>query len=233
MRVIGSLLCMLAWATSAYAGALTRETADFPELPPPPGGSAQWIAKSMRLNGLAMTVQSFQSRSTVDAVLRHYESWSNSRGHGETRRMRAANDQLLSIRLEPYIATIQAHAAAGRTIGTIVVSRLLSSKLVASETRFPRPATARVVNLQQFDDDGMEAEHISLISDRAPHVEAHSFAESLRDDNWVVTREQPMQHIARGYVVEAQKGSQLAALTIFPSEASTSTTAIVVVWKKT
>ena len=234
MRVLGwMLLSLFALAGSAQAGALARETAAFPELPPPPGGSAQWIARSMRMNGLAMTLQSFESRLTPDAVLNHYESWSGSRGHGESRRSRSAQGQQLSLDLEPYLVTIEAQASAGRTVGTILVSKGPESTPARIATTFPRPGSTRVVNLQQFDDEGVEAEHISLISQRAPHVEAQAFAQVLESEGWVLIREQPMQQLDRGRVLEAQKGAQLASLTIFPHQSSSTTTAVVIVWKKT
>jgi hypothetical protein len=233
MRVFEWVLTLLfAFAGSAQAGALARETAAFPELPPPPGGSAQWIARSMRMNGLAMTLQSFQSRLTADAVLSHYESWSRSRGHGKSRRSRSAGGQQLSLDLEPYLVTIEAQASAGRTIGTILVSKGPKSSPPLITTAFPTPASTSVVNLQQFEDEGIEAEHISLISERAPHVEAQAFARVLEREDWVLTREQPMRQLVRGRVLEAQKGAQLASITIFPHQLSGTTTAVVIVWKK-
>ena len=234
MRVLEWLLLSLfALAGSAQAGPLARETAAFPELPPPPRGSAQWIARSMRMNGLAMTLQSFESRLTADVVLSHYESWSRSRGHGESRRSRSAQGQQLSLHLEPYLVTIEARAAAGRTVGTILVSKGPKSAPAHIATTFPRPSSTRIVNLQQFEDQGVEAEHISLISQRAPHVEAQAFAQVLQREDWVLIREQRMQQLVRGHVLEAQKGAQLASITIVPHHASSTTTAIVIVWKKT
>jgi hypothetical protein len=233
MRVLEWLLlslCVL--AGSARAGAIARETAAFPELPAPPGGSVQWIARSMRMNGLAMTLQSFESRLTADAVLSHYESWSRSHGHGESRRSRFAKGQQLLLELEPHLVTIQAQSAAGRTVGTILVSEIPKSARPRIRTAFPRPGSTRIVNLQQFEDEGIEAEHISLISQRAPHVEAQAFAQLLVERDWTLIREQPMQQIVRGHVLDAQKGAQLASVTIFPHQASSTTTAILIVWKK-
>jgi hypothetical protein len=233
MRVLeGVLLVALAFAGSAQAGELARETAVFPEVPPPPAGSAQWIARSMRMNGLAMTLQAFQSRLPADAVLSHYESWSRTRGHGESRRSRSAQRQQLSLDLAPYLVTIEAQALAGRTVGTILVSKGPKSTPPRTATAFPRPGSTRVVNLQQFEDDGVEAEHISLISQRAPHVEAQAFARVLEREDWVLIREQPMQQLIRGRVLEAQKGAQLASITIFPDQSSSTTTAVLIVWKK-
>jgi hypothetical protein len=233
MRVLEwVLLLAFALAGSAQAGALARETAAFPQLPAPPSGSAQWISRSMRMNGLAMTLQAFQSRLTADAVLSHYESWSRSRGHGKSRRSRSAQGQQLSLDLGSYLVTIEAQTSAGRTVGTILVSKGPNSTPPRIATAFPRPASARVVNLQQFEDEGVEAEHISLISQRAPQVEAHAFARALEREDWVLIREQPMQQLVRGRVLEAQKGAQLASITIFPHQTSSTTTAVLIVWKK-
>jgi hypothetical protein len=41
-----------------------------------------------------------------------------------------------------------------------------------------------------------------------------------------------MRQLVRGRVLEAQKGAQLASITIFPHQLSGTTTAVVIVWKK-
>ena len=75
-------------ALPAAAGSLARATEALPELGAPPQGSAQWIARSMRMNGLPMTLKAFESRLTPDAVLSHYEgSLLKSTGAHEARRL--------------------------------------------------------------------------------------------------------------------------------------------------
>jgi hypothetical protein len=50
------------------------ERAALPDLAAPPQGTAQWIARNMRMNGLPMSLKAFESRLAPDAVLAYYES---------------------------------------------------------------------------------------------------------------------------------------------------------------
>src|SRR5687768_9151064 len=85
-------------ALPAQAGSLTRATESLPDLGAPPQGAAQWIAKSMRMNGLPMTLKVFETRLTPDAVLSHYESSVKAAGAHESRRMTNAPWQVLMVK---------------------------------------------------------------------------------------------------------------------------------------
>ncbi len=229
---IGFVSIALFFACSIQASTLARTTAEFPEVPAPPSGEAQWVAKSMRLNGLPMTLKSFHSRMNPDAVLHYYDSWSKHRGSSASTRSSSMDWQILALKFEQFFITIQARSSDEGSHGTIAVSPSLSRASVQLETGFPIPASTKIVNLQQYDDRDAQAEHISLSSKRPPHIEARAFVQLLGGNGWSVIRQQRMQDIARGYVIEAQLGAQQALLTIFPDRVDGSSTAVIIVWRK-
>lgn len=224
---------------AARAGALARITASLPEVPPPPQGQAQWVAKSMRMNGLPMTLQVFQSRLSPDELLNYYESQAYRGGHGEFRRSTNGDWQLLGIKSPQHYVTVQVRAAMNGSEGTIAVSppigpasQSATAKIARKITSdFPRPRTARILNLQEYEDAGIESEHLSLSSPRSATTEARAFVGELIRNGWQVIRQQPMRATAHGVVIEAQRGAQQALLTLQPGRAQSSTT-IVVVWRK-
>lgn len=224
------LLLVLASGPAA-AHDFTSITRTLAIVPSPPQGQSEWVARSMRLNGLPMTLKSFQSRLTPDAVLRHYESTIGARGAASSFRTRQGHCQTLSIRDHAELITIEAQATIAGSTGTIAVTPMLNVAQLRVETSFPRPATTSVVNLQEFDDDGIEAEHISLSSVRSVVVEAQGFAQALQRAGWQMVRLQPMKAAPSGRVLEAQKGAQQAFLTITRNGVRPATS-IVVVWRK-
>jgi hypothetical protein len=131
-----------------------------------------------------------------------------------------------------HAITIQARATSHGSEGTMIVSPSFARASLRLQTTFPRPATTRVVNLQQYDDDGTEAEHISLSSPRSPAVELHAFSQLLARTGWKVLREGRAHQHERTYVLEAQRNSQHAFLTLLPDAAQPATTAIVIAWRK-
>lgn len=224
------LLIMI--CVTADAGTLARITGPLPQVPQPPQGEAQWIAKSMRMNGLPMTLQSFQSRLKPDELLSYYESQAYRWGHSEHRRSMNRDWQLLGIKTSQHYITVQARATISGSEGTITVSPAPERATARVASDFPRPGTVRIVSLQEYEDAGVESEHLSLSSPRAVMVEAQAFTQVLTRAGWQVIRQGPMQETVRGVVIEAQRGAQQALLTLQPDHAYPSLTAIVIAWRK-
>ncbi|MFL6551145.1 MAG: hypothetical protein ACJ8OJ_20810 [Povalibacter sp.] len=218
--------------TSVMAGSLARITAALPDLPAPPQGTAQWVARSMRLNGMPMTVKLFESHLAPDEVFNFYEKELPGSSRNEFRREARGSQQLLSIRSAQYLITVEALATVSGSRGTITVSEPPDRVKPRVVSRFPHPATARLVNCQEYDDDGIEAEHLSFASVRSPGVEAQAFAQELTQAGWQIVRNASMQMIGRGVVIEAQQGAQVAQLTLQPDQSRLAATSIVVVWRK-
>jgi hypothetical protein len=226
-------LAMLTWlASSAHAGSLSGATEALPSLGPPPQGSAQWVAKSMRMNGLPMTLKTFESRLTPDAVLSHYESFGKTRGTHESRRTTNAPWQVLMLKSEDHFITVHARSVAHGSEGTILVSPALEPASLRMRTDFPRPTSTRIVNLQQYDDDGVQSEHISLSSHRAPFTELHDFSQLLISDGWTVIDTRPTREVQRGFVLEVQRRAEHALIVFVPNAAQPTTTAIAITWRK-
>jgi hypothetical protein len=221
------LLCAL---PGAWAGALSRITAALPDVPAPPQGHVEWIAPSMRLNGLPMTLKTFESGLTPADVFNYYEREAARWGHNEFRRTTTAAAHVLSIRSNRYAITVEASDTVRGCQGTITVSGLPERYVASTQSRFPHPRTTRILNRQEYDDDGIEAEHLSLSSARSSGIEANAFVAELNRAGWQVVRHESAQ--ARGVVIEAQRGAELAQLTLQPDRSGAATTAIVIVWKK-
>lgn len=219
-------------ALPAHAGSLSRTTEALPSLAAPPQGQAQWIAKSMRMNGLPMTMKVFESRLTPDAVLSHYESSLKGSGVHESRRMNNAPWQVLMLKSADHFITVHARAVAHGSEGTILVSPAIEPASLRMRTNFPRPASTRIVNLQQYDDDGVQSEHISLTSNRASFGELHDYSQLLISEGWTVIDTRPTHEVPRGFVLEVQRQTEHALIVIAPNAAQPTTTAISIVWRK-
>lgn len=227
-----SALLLIVLVLPANAERLIRTAANLPDLAAPPQGSAQWIARSMRMNGLPMTLKAFESRLSPDAVLSYYESQLQSSGSHETRRSVNAAWRVLMFKSHDHFITVHARPAAAGSEGTILVSPALDPAVLSLQSDFPRPPTARIVNLQQYDDDGMQSEQLSLSSDRSPFIEAKAFSQLLITNGWNIIDTRPTQQSHRGFVLEAQRQAEQALLVIMPDAARPANTAIVVTWKK-
>jgi hypothetical protein len=186
----------------------------------------------MRMNGLPMTLKTFQSRLDADRVFDHYESLSHRWGRSEFRRAIDGGRKVLAIRSAAFLITVEARETIAGCEGTITVSGLPENAAAPGRTEFPHPSTARIVSRQEYEDAGTEAEHLSFASSRAVVAETEAFADKLSRAGWQILRRQSMEGRGRGVVIEAQNGAQHALVTIQADRTDPSTTAIVVVWRK-
>jgi hypothetical protein len=226
------ILFLFMVCASTHASELTRITTRFPDVPAPPQGSVQWIAKSMRMNGVPMSLRSLRSKLSSDAVLAYYESWSRQQASAERIRSRIGLEDVLGIKSGRHLISIRVQRGVSDTQGTITCSLASFADTPPVSTAFPAPSSVRLVNLQQYEDESGEAEHISFVSTRAPHVEALAFAHRLEDKGWTILRHQSMRASMRGYVIEAQRGAQHAQLSILPGEGLSVGTQVLIVWEK-
>lgn len=226
-----ALTCVLAaMSLAVHASSLSEATDALPEIAAPPGGQAFWIARSMRLNGVPMTMKSFSTSTNASEVLNHYERELRQSSDQSTRRSRNGGWDVLSVLASTYFVTVRARNTVRGSEGTIAVSRPLQHSRASHATRFPHPQIARVVNLQQYDDDGIEAEHISLVSSRSVSMLARDFTDSLTRDGWQLLRSESSAKRG-GHVIEAQKAAALAFIHIQRRERGADS-AITVVWRK-
>jgi hypothetical protein len=232
MRAVFCILASFSIAAAMFmnpaaASDFTRITRALTDLPAPPHGRSEWIARSMRMNGLPMTIKSFRSRLTADDLCQHYEA-AGLRQHVTTRRSRNGEWSVLSIKARNELITIQARDTVAGSEGTMTVSPILEKARLNVVTTFPRPLSTSVVNLQEYDDEGIEAEFISLASSRSITVEGQAFMDKLQRDGWQI-QQRPAQSGVR--IIEAQKGAQHALLNLMRNHAQPGT-AIVVVRRK-
>ncbi|HEY0686310.1 MAG TPA: hypothetical protein VGD45_28475 [Steroidobacter sp.] len=226
----GVLLASSVVVTFAHAGEIASLTSGFPEPAPPPNGEAQWVAQSMRMNGLPMTIKAFKTSADVDDVIYFYEHWWRAKGKADYTRSQRGEWSILGIKTAEHYITVQARPTLGGSEGTIAVSGD-PGKVKRVATRFPHPKSATVVTLQEYEDFGIRSEHITLLSGRAPNIEAREFAEMLTRSGWKLVMDQRAKK-TQGHVIEAQKNAQHAHLSFLPGRELGATTAVTVVWKK-
>jgi hypothetical protein len=225
-----ALLASSVVAAGAHAGEIAALTSRFPEPAAPPNGEAQWVAQSMRMNGLPMTIKAFKTSANVDEVIYFYERWWRGRGKADYTRDQLGEWRILGIKTDDYYITVQARRTLAGAEGTIAVSADPRS-VKRSTTKFPHPKTANVVTLQEYEDFGVQSEHITLLSQRAASIEARDFAKLLVRGGWHLVLDQRATK-AQGHVIEAQKDAQHVRLSFVPGRDLGATTAVTVVWQK-
>lgn len=227
----GLALLLICVSTSGVAASIARQAAKLPDIAAPPGGHAEWVARAMRLNGVPMTIKSFTAKSNADEVLHHYERTLRTSADSQTRRTQEGQWQILSVMNEHSYVTVRATNGVDGATGTVTVTPSLEDAQPHKHTRFPHPNSAQLISIQEYEDEGVEAEHLSFVSRRSAAVEGHQFAAVLEQRGWQVLRDEPSGRARTAHVVEAQNASALAFIHLRRADTGGLTT-ILVVWRK-
>jgi hypothetical protein len=217
---------------TAHAGSIARAAARLPDVPAPPRGQVNWIAESMRMNGLPMTIKAVYAQSSIDELLHFYETWSKQLTDAQTRRRHTANTEVLSIKAEDSLITIEVARTLRGAQGTIVTTAPIEQASLIKDTSFPHPPSLQVANLQQYEDAGREAEHITFTSSRTPFIEAQAIASVLDSHGWTVLAQHPAETALQMYVIEAQRNTEQARIMVAPDRSQRTYTMITVIWRK-
>jgi hypothetical protein len=216
--------------TTCDAGAIAAQVRQLPDIPAPANGASAWVARAMRLNGVPMTIKRFTSSMNAEEVLHGYERTLRTRADMQTRRTQEKDWRVLAVMTGGYYATIRARDTNRGSEGTITVTPPLAHAKARKHTRFPHPRTAEILSVQEYDDDGIEAEHIGFVSRRSAALEARAFATALAKADWQLLRDEPTARHG-GHVIEAQKAAEFAFINVRRAERGEATM-ILVVWRK-
>lgn len=229
--MIKTLACLsLALSGAAHAGSIAKAVASLPDLPVPPQGETEWVARSMRMNGLPMTIQTLVSRSAPSEVIHFYESWAKHQNSAQTRQWHTRDAQVLSIRAASYLATVELRRVVGGSQGTIVISSPPEKSSLMTSTQFPHPSSWRVANLQQYEDDGKETEHITFTSTHEPANEAQVILEMLAASGWTLINKDAAR--VHDVLLEWQRNAELARVVVTSGTDHRANTLITVLWSK-
>ncbi len=224
-----ALFALCAATPLVAASPVAEEVRTLPDIGAPAGGKAAWIARAMRLNGVPMTIKSFTAATNAAEVLHQYERRLRRSADMKTRRARHGSWHVLGVMTTEYYATIRTRDTPQGTEGVIIVTPPLADVKPMKRTRFPLPESTTVVSLQEYDDAGVEAEHITLASPRSVVLEARAFTAQLSRHGWQLLRSEATK-AGDGHVIEAQRAAALAFITLRRAEQGGST--ILVVWRK-
>lgn len=229
--MIKALPCLLvAFMSTVHAGAISKAVASLPALPAPPQGMTEWVARSMRMNGLPMTIQMLVSRSVPDNVIHFYESWAKHQDGVQTRQWHTRNTQVLSIRAASYLATIELRRVVDGSQGTIVISSPPEKSSPMTSTQFPHPDSWRIANLQQYEDNGKDTEHITFTSAREPQSEAQTILQLLAARGWTLIDKNAVG--VNEVSLELQRNAELARVVVNHGTDHHANSLITILWSK-
>ena len=179
------IMLLVALMSIAPAGGQARAAEPWPHIDLPPKGDVQWVARSLRVNGVPTSILQFQSPLSQNEILDYYRSrWSN--GYAHVPQVHTLGDAaVMSQEHGSYLMTVKVEAAGrGASHGLISIALLAG----ASADRDPAPlllmSGAGVISVLESDDGGVNSRQVMILSPHQPAAVAQFYQSSLDNAGW-------------------------------------------------
>jgi hypothetical protein len=172
------------WLLGAQAARASSEP--WPELPSPPKAKVQWVAESMRVNGVPMRVQHFDSQAPRSEIVEYYRAYWTGGGYPMKPSVRALDDSIVVGQMHgPYLMTIKVKDGPhGTSEGLISVSRVLGSKVERSPGELPLMPGARVAQVVESYDAGRASREVLVSNPQGVPLVVSYYQSALGEAGW-------------------------------------------------
>ena len=190
------LTCAPAPAAAQAPASFTRGPTPWPELPAPPRARVQWVSDDMRVNGVPMRIQRFDSQASREEVVAFYVAhWKLPQQPEQPGRTVAAvtprgPDVIVGRAHGPFYSVVKVRAAGSGSEGTMSTSQLLGTEPVLDAAGVPSPQGAQVVNVVEAIDNGKRNKQVLFVSRDSADSVAGYYLRTLRSAGWTLLQEQ-------------------------------------------
>jgi hypothetical protein len=162
-----------------------QATENWPELPLPPKADVQWVAQSMRVNGIPTRVMQFQSRANRAEIVEYYRAhWSG--GYPLKPSVKAVEDStVVGQKHGPYLMTVTVRDAAhDGSQGLISVAQMAGSKVDLEPRDLPMMPGAHVIRVVESDDPGKHSRELVVIAPQPAQSVVNFYQAHYQNAGW-------------------------------------------------
>jgi len=206
-RTLGMLFALL-----AAGGAWGAEP--WPEMPSPPKAKVQWVADSMRVNGVPTRVMQFQSQAGRAEIVEYYRAyWSGGYPTKPSIKLLGAST-VISQKHGPYLMTVKVEdALRGSSQGLIAVSQVAGSKVEFNAGTLPLMPGARIVSVVESSDPGKRNREVVVFNRQALASVMQFYQASYENNGWRQVQNNEASHASNSpggmFAVFARDGTEV------------------------
>jgi hypothetical protein len=188
-----ALAAVLAGAmfTLLAAGGRAWAVEPWPEVPLPPKADVQWVAQSMRVNGVPTRVMQFQSRADRTEIVAYYRAYWSGYKYAPSIHAMGEAATVVGQMHGPYVMTVKVEDAphgAGSTaasVGLISVAQVIGSKVERDPGQLPLMNGAHVLSVVESDDPGKHSRTVVVLTPQPPTSVTQFYQTSFVNAGWL------------------------------------------------
>ena len=176
---VGTVLTVLAGPGHALA------VEPWPEMPLPPKANVQWVAQSMRVNGVPTRVMQFQSSVGRAEIVAYYRAhWSGGYEHEPSVHVLPTQSVVGQLH-GAYLMTVKVEDAAhGASHGLISVAQVIGVEADLNPGQLPMITGAHVVSVVESDDPGKHSRDTVVLAPQPPASVIQFYQASFVNAGW-------------------------------------------------
>lgn len=204
---------------------------DMPEIEAPTGCHTAWIARKMIRNGLPMSIRAFSSNESATEISEYFlHEWKKNALSPMGELLKEGRRRVGVLKGDYYIS-VESYPTLRGSEGFIVVTADPSETVPESRTELPLPRSFRVVNKDEYLDDGIVAESVTAVSDRSQRIERNELSRQLESAGWSFVNGAGGNRSSDQTQMEFQKSVQQLQVTVL-SDKSSQQTVMLLHWRK-
>jgi hypothetical protein len=186
----------------------------WPDMPIPPNVDAQWIAQSMRVNGVPTRIMQFQARQSRRQIVEYYTNrWSS--GYARKPSVRPLGDAtVINQGQGPYLMTVKVEDdVGGNSHGLISVARVLGSRPDTSPGLVELMPGGRVLQVVESDDLGKHSRQVLILTPQSTASVSEFYQAAFTNNGWRQLQgadaSQPEEARRGSFMVFSQAGAEM------------------------
>jgi hypothetical protein len=172
----------LALAASVSVAAVSEP---WPEIPTPPKASVEWVADSLRVNGVPMRIMHFVSSEDRSAIVEYYRAYWTG-GYPVKPSVRVTQrETVIGQAHGPYFMTVEVKDGDhGGSAGLISISQALGSRIQRSAGELPLMPGAKVLQVVESNDPGKRSREVFIRNPVSVSSVVSYYQGALADAGW-------------------------------------------------
>jgi len=162
----------------------------WPEVPLPPKADVQWVAQSMRVNGVPTRVMQFQSRADRSEITEYYRAYWSGYPHAPSVHA-LGQATVVGQKHGPYLMTVKVEDAprgaggGAASCGLISVAQVIGSKGERDPGQLPLMNGAHVLSVVESDDPGKHSRTVVVLTPQPPTSVTQFYQASFVNAGWL------------------------------------------------
>jgi hypothetical protein len=171
----------------------------WPDVPLPPKADVQWVARSMKVDGVPTRVLQFQSRAGRAEIIEYYRSyWSGGYEHKPSVHP-LGEATVVGQKHGPYLMTVKVEdAARGSSKGLISVAQVVGFKVDRDPGELPLMSGAHVVSVVESNDPGKHSRQVMVVTPQPPSSVTQFYQASFVNAGWQQVQGNDSSRTAQG-----------------------------------